>query len=448
MSILSLLTVALLGIVFLLFLAVFLGAFFNYRTIKKIIRYDQERIEKGNSVLMKDSFLNKALYYADKDFTKKDVEDPLNMFTVLSLSKIIFTITQVCLLITLIIAVILFFKEFSGEDKNKLSLSVFAMIGFPVMACFIMSFMIIIYIKSIYKKLYSNQAYVQIKQNNDLLNGVHKKILDSISSTSDVNFYSWLNTETLDTLNSKVLSDNPTQSVIEKRLVALSLRDYFMKEVPDYNNSPIKNLFTSDASKRISNPGVYIRIDCSQTIQNYAYKYDVLLRNVSSHPKSNDILSNVSTTLGDINREIAQFRLKSEPMVILIENYFRVSTLYFFFMFIIISAIIIGWYSLGCKLGIGINFIKYWLLRFWGVIRKFILRKTDAEVSEYRFKIEEAYKNEVTDKQCTPQTTTTAPQSSDGTPDTIPKKPLFGDVRRFFKKLITKNTQQETPTPP
>ena len=398
MSILQLVTIAFLGIVFLLFLMAFLATFLNYRGIKKRIRYDQERIEKGDSVLLKDSFLSKALYYADKDFTQKDIKDELNIFTVLAFIKLVFTLTQICLLFGLIGVIVLFFKEFSGG--NELTLSAFTVTVFPVLVCVIVSFLLIIYIKVIYTKLYVNQAYDQIKKNNDLLNNLHTKILVSISPPSDANFYALLEKETLDGLNAKLLSDGPTQTFIEKRLVALSMRDYFMKEVPDYNNSEIKKLFTSDAASRTKDPANYIRIDCTQTIQSYVYKHDVVLKQITrlqDKDKANAILSNVSKTLGEINAQISQFRQKSEPMVVLLENYFRVGTLYLFFMVAIVFALIVSWYGLGCKLGKGVAGIKYGALKVWGVIRK--LWKKEDERKTYNDEIEDDFVKAM-DKEC------------------------------------------------
>lgn len=399
MSILQFVTIAFLGIVFLLFLIVFLATFLAYRNVKKRIRYDQTRIEKGDSVLLRDSFLEKALYYADKDFNQKGLEDPLSIFGILTLIKVVFTLSQICLLFTLISVVILFFKEFTGE--SELSLSAFALTIFPVMACFIMSFMLIIYIKTIFSKLYTNQAYEQIKKNNDLLNALHKKILDSVSPATDANFYSKLNSATLEKLNETLFEDTPSQTLIEKRLVTLSLREYFMKEVPDYANSGISKLFTADAGNRTKDPAMYIRIDCTQTIQSYVYKHSVVLASVSSHSKSNEILSKVSDTLSEINQLISQFRLTSEPMVVLIENYFRVSTLFFFFMFIIIAAIIIGWYSLGCRLGKGVALIKFLLLKIWNPIRVYVFRRKEPTREAYEATLDAEFAKAL-GKECVP----------------------------------------------
>jgi uncharacterized membrane protein YciS (DUF1049 family) len=349
----------------------------------KMVRYDQERIEKGESVLLTDSVLYKALQYSYEDFSKKDSPDPLNVFQTFEMMKAVFTLTQIALVVGMITILVVVFREFSSSD-GKFQLSTYTAILFPLLGCLVISFMLILFVKQFYKPLFVQQAYEKIKESQTKLNNVHTKMTNAISPASDAEFYSWLTSETLDSLHSKIIEDSPGATALTKRLVTLSLRDYFMKEVPDYSNSPVRNLFTSDPSRRITNPGIYIRIDCTQLVQNYAYKYDDVLREINKNSNAQSILANVSTAISDINQAITDFRLNAEPTLTLVETYFRSSTLYLFFVVFLTLAIVIAWYNLGCPLGKGVAYVKFAVLWLWAQI-KYLFKKKDTQPSKEDF---------------------------------------------------------------
>jgi hypothetical protein len=376
-AVLNILLLVLFILSLILFIFVFLGQLLNYRKMMKLVRYDQERIEKGDSVLLSDSALFKALQYSYEDFSKPDSADPLNIFRTFELIRVVFILTQICLVVGMIAIMVIVFKEFSSSE-GVFKLSTFKATMFPILGCLTISFLLILFIKQFYRPLFVNQAYEKIKESQTKLNNVHTKMTNAISPVGDAEFYGWLNSETLDALHTKITEGNPPVTTLTKRLVTLSLRDYFMKEIPDYANSPVRNLFSSDPARRITNPGLYIRIDCTQLVQNYAYKYNDVLRAIYPNDKAKAaaVLTNVSTAVNDINQSITEFRLNAEPTLILVETYYRASTLYLFFVVFIVLAIVVAWYNLGCPLGKGVAYVKYGILWLFGKL-KYLIKKNE-----------------------------------------------------------------------
>lgn len=369
-------------LVLFLFLFVFLGHLNNYRKLMKMVRYDQERIEKGDSVLLSDSVLYKALQYSYEDFSKKDSADPLNVFRTFELIKTVFIITQICLVFGMLTLIIMVMVELSSSE-SKMEWKTYMGALFPMLGCVLISFLLILFVKQFYNPLFVQQAYEKIKESQTKLNTVHTKMTSAISPVGDAEFYGWLASDTLDSLHKKITDGNPTVTTLTKRLVTLSVRDYFMKEVPDYANSPVRNLFTSDPARRITTPGLYIRIDCTQLVQNYAYKYDDVLKEINRMTdKKEAILTNVSAAVNDINQAITEFRLSAEPTLTLVETYFRSSALYLFFVVLITFAIVIAWYNLGCPLGKGVAYVKYGILWVWAQIQG-LYKKENPTKEEY-----------------------------------------------------------------
>lgn len=387
--VLIIITSVILGVSILLLVGAFLNTLFNYRTVRKRIQYDQKRSEKGEVVLLKDSFLNEMFYYADKDFTSSaPPADPLGIYSPLLAAKWIFTLSQVILIITLVGVGVALFMTLTGNEADAESDSRFKQfirLTFPMMMSVFISIIMIVYITAVYKKLYINQIWPQIQANQVKLNALHTVLLGSVVSTNDAAFLGALNNTSV-SLNElhKEITQNAQTDAIVKRLVMLSLRDYFMTEVPSYESSPIRELFSADASKRPTQPGLYIRIDCSQTVQNYAYKYNTVLNPITDKSARANILASVSAKLNEINRTISTVRLESQPMVALLENFFRISTYYFFFMVVIVSAIVIGWYNLGCYIKVAWLWLKYNSLK---VKVKLLPAKKDADgtpISNYK----------------------------------------------------------------
>lgn len=365
---LVIITTTILFVSLFLFLGVFLGTLSNYRKLRKRIQYDQERSEKGEAVLLKDSFLNDLFYYADKDFSlAAPPADPIGVYSALIATKWIFTLSQVILIVTLVGIGIALFKSLTGSDDESNSEGAFKQfmrMAFPMIMSIILAMMMIFYLKSIYIKQYTNQIWPQIIENQKKLNELHTLILGSLAVPGDTEFYQKIATDnaTLDEIHSQI-SPNSSDNNNIRRIVTLSIRDYFMAEVPSYTTSPIRNLFVVDSSKQMTTPGLYIRIDCSRTVQNYAYKYEKILKGFTDLKKRAEILAGVSDKINEINKKISAVRLESQPMITLIENFFRISTYYFFFMVIIVLAIIIGWYNLGCRINRVWLLVKYFFLK-------------------------------------------------------------------------------------
>lgn len=365
----------------LLCLYIFVKTLFGYRKLLKMVKYDQERIEKGDSVLLLDSVLYKALQYSSQDFSQSNTTDPFNIFDTFNVIKGVHTISQFAIFLGMIQIVILIIGKLMATERTS---NVSAFIGtiIPAMGCVLISFMMILYVNQFYNPLFVNQAYEKIKESQGKLDTVHTKITQAVSPAADAEFYGWLTSETLDSLHTKLTENGPTAETLTKRLVTLSLRDYFMKEVPDYTNSPVRNLFVADASRRITNPGIYVRIDCTQLVQNYAYKYDAVLKEINKNTNVQTILTNVSTVVSEINQAITDFRLSAEPTLSLVETYFRAASMYLFFVAFVGIAFFIAWYNLGCYLNFIVAWIKYIVLWLWGHI-KYLFKKDKSDKEEY-----------------------------------------------------------------
>lgn len=373
MEVFKAILVALLVIVLLLCLFIFVITLFGYRKLLKMVKYDQERIEKGDSVLLLDSVLYKALQYSSQDFSQSNTTDPFNIFNTFGVIKVIHTISQFAIVIGMFHILIMIVMDLT-TTKNAFNFATFMGSVVPMLGCIVISSMMIVYVNQFYNPLFVNQAYEKIKESQGKLDTVHTKITQAVSPAADAEFYGWLTSETLDSLHTKLTENGPTVETLTKRLVTLSLRDYFMKEVPDYANSPVRNLFVADASRRITNPGLYVRIDCTQLVQNYAYKYDAVLKEINKNTNVQTILTNVSTVVSEINQAITDFRLSAEPTLSLVETYFRAASMYLFFVAFIGFALFIAWYNLGCYLNFIVAWIKYIVLWLWGHI-KYLFKK-------------------------------------------------------------------------
>jgi hypothetical protein len=357
---LTIIAQVILGISIFIFIAHFATSFSAYRAFKKYIQIDQEHSEKGDVVLLRDSLLAKILDYADKDFQKEEApaDDPLRIYSALSATRYIFILSQVILLLTLVgVGIALFMSLTGSESSDKKD---FIEMAFPMLISLLLSIMMIVYVKAIYQRLYVNQAFEYMKLLKNQLNNLHSSILNAVSPSTDSEFCLALQNKDATQKSIHDMIKNTTRTeTLKARLVSMSIREYFMSEVPDYNNSPISTLFHTDAEKRLSNPGNFIRIDCTRTLQNYSYKYPELLSGITKMEERRDLMVLISTEISNINQKISDIRMKSPPMITLLENFFRISSYFFFMMVVIVLSILIGWYGWWCKVKKVLNFFTY-----------------------------------------------------------------------------------------
>lgn len=346
----------LIGIMVFLMVFGFYTALMAYLRIRKNISTDQSRIENGEVVLLKDSVLEKILYYANKDYrSNPNLDDPLSMHSQLAISKWIFMVSQMLIMITLFALMLyIFFVIFSnspdGNNADTIKDSLIRL-GVPILFAAAISAVMVIYVKAIYHKM---QTEVLMKDINKLYsdinaaNGLKNVISANMSSiTADAGFYTALQTKTISQMKTEIMNGNPSPTVLQKRIVTLSLYDYFNTELPNFSQSPIRHMF--DASKQnfdTYNPADYVRMDCSRIIENYAYKYDLRFNASLSEENKTTILNESSKSIAAINESIAKLRIDIQPVVIYMENFFRTSYIYMFFMTAIVVIAVLRYYNL------------------------------------------------------------------------------------------------------
>jgi hypothetical protein len=379
----------------------FISTLSAYLKIRKNIAKDQARIQNGETVLFGESFAYELLKYANTDYrANPEMEDPLSIHKQLNIAKWIFQMTQLLIMITLLGLVVYIFmvvfvgskggNETAGSETGSIKSSMFDF-AVPFLFATFISVTMIIYVKAIYHPKYTETLLPDINKlysNINDVNGIKSLIATNMSSkTEDPMIYTWLKTSTNQQIQSKIIGDSPNKKTLIRRIVTMSLYDYFKQELPNYDQSPVRQLFDSTTQNFDTvNPMDYIRLDCSRVIENYAYKYDLKFDPSTTADLKMEILNEVSTIIESINEKIAKIRIDIQPVLLYLENFFRAGFVYMMLMSILVLLAVLRYYNIHIIVLEIFSKINEWvfkpvwnkLVEWWGKLKERFAKGTTA----------------------------------------------------------------------